>query len=164
MTCFLVYLFTQYRMKPTLILGLGNLLQCDDGVGCRVAQALEQRALPADVDILDAGTPGVGLLNLMQDRQRVIIIDAAEMGLQPGEFRRFGAEDVQLTGAKERISLHRTGIVDTLALAQQLNIALPQIVFYGVQPSHIDWQDGLSQPVQAAMPQVIEAILNEIKE
>ena len=149
-------------MKQTLILGLGNLLQCDDGVGCRVAQALEQRVLPSDVEVLDAGTPGIGLLNLIQDRQRVIIIDAAEMGLQPGEFRRFGAEDVQLTGAKERISLHRTGIVDTLALAQQLKIEMPKIVFFGIQPSKIDWQDGLSQPVQVAMPQVIEAIVKEI--
>ena len=149
-------------MKPTLVLGLGNLLQCDDGVGCRVAQELEQRVVPNDVDVLDAGTPGIGLLNLIQDRRRVIMIDAAEMGLQPGEFRRFGAEDVRLTGSKERISLHRTGIVDTLALAKQLNIELPQLIFFGIQPQKIDWQDGLSQPVQAAMPQVIEAVLNEL--
>ncbi|MBI5030904.1 MAG: hydrogenase maturation protease [Chloroflexi bacterium] len=149
-------------MKPTLVLGLGNLLQCDDGVGCRVAQALEQRVLPTDVEVLDAGTPGIGLLNLMQDRQRVIIIDAAEMGLQPGEFKRFGAEDVQLTGSKERISLHRTGIVDTLALAQQLKIELPKLVFFGIQPEKIDWQDGLSPQVQATVPRIVESILKEV--
>ncbi len=151
-------------MKPTLILGLGNLLQCDDGVGCRVAQELEQRTLPDDVEVLDAGTPGIGLLNLIQDRQRVIIIDAAEMGLQPGEFKRFGADQVQLTGSAQRISLHRTGIVDTLALAQELKIELPQIVFFGVQPTQIDWQDGLSPLVQAAIPNIVGAILKEVSD
>jgi hydrogenase maturation protease len=149
-------------MKPVLILGLGNLLQCDDGVGCRVAQELEQRALPDNVQVIDGGTPGVGLLNLLEGRQRVIIIDAAEMGLQPGNFKRFDAEDALLTGSAQRISLHRTGIADALALAHELKIELPKITFFGVQPARVDWQDGLSPQVQSAMPRVIEAILNEV--
>jgi hydrogenase maturation protease len=149
-------------MKPTLILGLGNLLQCDDGVGCRVAQELERCALPDEVEVIDAGTPGVGLLNLFEGRQRVIIIDAAEMEFAPGVFKRFGIQDVLLTGSTQRISLHRTGIADSLALARELKIKLPEIVFFGVQPALIDWKDGLSPQVLAAMPKVVEAVLREI--
>jgi len=149
-------------MKRTLILGLGNLLQCDDGVGCRVAQELERRILPDDIEVIDGGTPGVGLLNLFEGRTRVIIIDAAEMGVAPGAFKRFGTEEVLLTGSAKRISLHRTGVADALALAHELKMKLPEIIFFGVQPALIDWQDGLSPQVQAAMPRVIEAVLNEV--
>ena len=105
----------------------------------------------------------MGLLNLLEGRQRAIIIDAAEMGIAPGEFKRFGTQDVLLTGSAQRISLHRTGIADALALARELKMPLPEIVFYGVQPARVDWQDGLSLPVQAAIPRVVEAILNELK-
>lgn len=150
-------------MQPTLILGLGNLLQGDDGVGCRVAQELERRTLRDDVEVIDAGTPGIGLLNLFEGRERVIIIDAAEMGLPPGTFRRFGPQDVLLTGSNQRFSLHRTGVIDSLMLARELSIKLPQIVFFGVQPAIVDWNDALSPQVQAAVPQVIEEILNELK-
>lgn len=151
-------------MKPILILGLGNPLQGDDGVGSRVAQELERQMLPDNVEVIDGGTPGIGLLNLFEGRARVIIIDAAEMGLQPGEFRRFELQDVMLTGSKNRFSLHRTGVADALALARELHIELPSIVFFGVQPAIVDWRDALSPAVQAAVPQVSEAVLNKVKE
>ena len=150
-------------VKPVLILGLGNPLQGDDGVGCRVAQELEGRRLPEDVEVMDGGTPGVGLLNLFEGRQRVIIVDAAEMGKAPGEVVRFRPEDVTLTGSAQRFSLHRSGVADALALAGQLKLALPEIIVFGVQPKRVDWHDGLSPEVQAAVPEVINAVLNEAK-
>jgi len=154
-------------MKPILILGLGNPLQGDDGVGCHVAQEFERqslsgRALPDDVEVMDGGTPGVGLLNLFEGRSRVIIVDAAEMGRLPGEVARFRPEDVTLTGSTLRFSLHRSGVADALALAGKLKLALPEIVVFGVQPERVDWGEGLSSHVQAAVSQVIEAVLNEV--
>jgi hydrogenase maturation protease len=154
-------------MKPILILGLGNPLQGDDGVGCRVVEALvgadRWSPLPDDVEVTDGGTPGVGLVNLLEGRQRVIIIDAAEMGLAPGQFRRFRPEEVTLTGSAERFSLHRSGVADALALARELGLALPEIVVFGMQPARVGWSDGLSPEVEAAVPRVIEAVLNELK-
>ena len=90
---------------------------------------------------MDAGTPGVGLINLLEGRQRAIIVDAAEMGRQPGEVVRFRPEDVVLTGSTERFSLHRTAVADALALAHALNLPLPEIVFFGVQPGYVGWRD-----------------------
>lgn len=150
-------------MKPILILGLGNPLQGDDGVGCRVAQELEKRELPDQVEVMEGGTPGIGLLNLMQGRARVIIVDAAEMGIAPGEFRRFTSEQVTLTGAAQRFSLHRSGVADALALAHALKIELPKIVFFGIQPARVGWGDALSASVDAAVPRVIAAIVDELK-
>ncbi len=151
-------------MRPILILGLGNPLQGDDGIGCRVAQALEQHALPDHVEVLDGGTPGIGLINLFEGRERVIIIDAAEIGQEPGTVVRFRPEEVSLTGSTQRFSLHRTGVADALNLARALSIQLPEIVVFGVQPARVDWSDTLSPAVQAAVPQVIEAIDRELKD
>lgn len=151
-------------MQPILILGLGNPLQGDDGVGCRVVKALDARALPDTVEVMDGGTPGIGLLNLLEGRARVILVDAAEMGLAPGEFRRFTADQVTLVGSAQRLSLHRASVADALALARALNIALPDIVFFGVQPASVEWRDSLSPAVQDAVPRVLEAILDELKQ
>ena len=155
-------------MKPILILGLGNPLQGDDGVGCHVAEELGgapvTAPLPDDIEVMDGGTPGVGLLNLIEGRKRVIIVDAAEMEIAPGQFRRFTPEEVTLTGSRERFSLHRSGVADALALAHELRIQLPEIVFFGVQPARVEWRDALSPQVQAAVPRVIEAVLNELNQ
>lgn len=191
-------------MKPILILGLGNPLQGDDGVGCRVAEELQrviasrpertlnevkresketakqspisnseiassQKTLLAmtdwnEIEVMDGGTPGIGLLNLLEGRARVILVDAAEMGLAPGEIRRFTADQVTLTGSAQRLSLHRSGVADALALARALNIELPKIVFFGIQPASVEWRASLSPAVQAAVPRVIAAILDELNQ
>jgi hydrogenase maturation protease len=148
-------------VKPILILGLGNPLQGDDGVGCRVAEALEHVDLPGEVEVLDGGTPGVGLVNLLQGRQRAILVDAADMDQPPGSVVRFRPEDVLLTGSAERFSLHRSGVADALALASALKLPLPEIVVFGIQPERVGWGEGLSPAVQAAVQVVIKSILKE---
>jgi hydrogenase maturation protease len=148
-------------VKPILVLGLGNPLQRDDGVGTRVIEELERRELSPHVQVMDGGTPGVGLIHLMEGYAHVVIVDAAEMGRPPGEIVRFRAKDVMLTGSSARFSLHRSGVADALALAQSLNISLPEIVVYGVQPAHVDWGEELSAEVAAAIPTLVEAIVQE---
>jgi hydrogenase maturation protease len=111
---------------------------------------------------MDGGTPGVGLINLFEGRQRVIIIDAAEMEREPGTVVRFRPEDVSLTGSTQRFSLHRTGVADALSLARTLGLALPEIVVFGVQPARVGWSESLSPAVQAAVPPVIQAVLKEL--
>jgi hydrogenase maturation protease len=147
--------------KTILILGLGNPLQGDDGVGCHVAQALEQLDLD-DVEVMDGGTPGVGLLHLWDGRRRVILVDAADMGQPPGTVVRFRPEEVTLTGSTQRFSLHRSGVADALALARALDLKLPELVVLGVQPAQVGWGERLSPPVQAAFDQVVRAVLDEI--
>lgn len=148
----------------TLIVGVGNPLQGDDGVGIRVIEELEKREWPAHVEVMDGGMPGVGLVNLLQGRARVIIIDAAEMGRRPGEIVRFRADEVRLTGSSERFSVHRSGVADALALARALELPMPDIIIYGVQPGRVGWGQELSAPVTAAIPALVEAIIQETQE
>ncbi len=153
---------SSFVIRPILILGLGNPLQGDDGVGCRAIEALQQHPLPDTVEAVDGGTPGIGLIHLLEGRTCAILVDAAEMGRAPGTVVRFRPDEVRLTGSVERFSLHRSAVSDALALAAALNLTLPEIVFFGVQPASIGWETTLSPAVAAALPGLMEAILSEI--
>ncbi len=145
----------------TLILGMGNPLRGDDGVGCCMVEELMHLELPHGVHVLDGGAGGLGLLNLMEGWKRVVIVDAAEMGREPGEFVRFTPADVRLASAPDRFSLHHAGLSEVLALANALDRTLPEMVIFGVQPASVGWGEGLSPAVEAALPALIAAVLKE---
>ncbi len=150
-------------LPTTLVIGLGNPLRGDDGVGVRVIQELATQALPPHVQVLDGGTPGLGLINLMEGRQRVILIDAANVGQSPGQFVRFLLDEVQLLGYNQHMSIHAAGLRDALLLAQALEMLPPEVIIFGVQPSQLDWASGLSPEVEAVLPNLLAAVLSEVK-
>ena len=149
-------------VSETLILGLGNPLRGDDGVGVRVVEALAERALPGEVEVVDGGTGGLGIVNLMEGRQRVILVDAADMGRAPGEFVRFTPEDARLLGDAEHLSIHGAGLRDSLMLAQALGTLPEEIIIFGVQSVELDWKSALSPEVEASLPALVEAIVIEV--
>ncbi|MBU0704829.1 MAG: hydrogenase maturation protease [Chloroflexi bacterium] len=152
-------------MKPSvLVLGLGNPLRGDDGVGCRVIEELMRRELPPDVELLDGGAIGLGLLDLLEGWERVILVDAAEMGRRPGEFVRFTPDDVLLVSRPDSFSFHHAGLSEVLALADALGRPLPEMVIFGVQPQKVGWGEGLSLAVETALPALADAVLNEIND
>ena len=93
----------------------------------------------------------------------MIIVDAAEMGCRPGDFLRFTPTDVRRASTPDRFSLHRTGVSEALALADALGRVLPEMAIFGVQPAAIGWREGLSQAVEAALPALADAVLEEIE-
>ena len=183
----------------TLIIGLGNPLRGDDGVGVRVAQILGNHTLPDGVEVLDGGTQGLGIVNLMEGRQRVILVDAAEMGRSPGEFVCFARDsfdpqgewgeahllgdgvetastprgvetaltprgvETALTPRDAHLSVHAAGLRDALALAEALQMLPPEVIIFGVQPLHLEWESALSPPVEAALPDLVAAILAKVE-
>jgi hydrogenase maturation protease len=148
----------------TLVLALGNPLRGDDGVGAAVVEALLAAGAPPGVDVLDGGTPGLETVLLMQGYRRVVVVDAADMGHEPGAWTRFTREEVQLgSGDLHEIGiLHAAGLAEALALGEALDVLPPEIVIYGVQPSEVGWGPGLSAPVEAAVPMVCAAIIHEL--
>lgn len=146
----------------TLIIGLGNPLRCDDGLGARAVELILQRELPPGVEVQDGGTPGWGLVSCMQGWSRVIVIDAAHMGLAPGVWRRFQMEDVDLVAGQGSLSLHEPGLAEAMALAKALGQLPEELAFYFVQPERTDEVAGLTPAVEAALPELVENILFEI--
>ncbi|MBN2304821.1 MAG: hydrogenase maturation protease [Anaerolineae bacterium] len=159
-------------MAGTLILGVGTPLAGDDAVGILAVEELRKRAdLPPGVDVIDGGTEGLGLIPVMEQYRRVIVVDAVPMGLPPGTIRRFTWQEVRpVTGARP-LSLHQTGLTDALILAETLGSLPAEVVIYGVQPHNmeqdtlqtvIEWDRPLSEPVQRALPALIETLVNEV--
>ena len=144
----------------TLVVGLGNPLRGDDGVGPRVVKELLQRELPSHVEVVDAGSGGMDLLHLLEGRNLAVVVDAARWGGDSGEVKRFNPRQVELS--PRTFSPHHASLAEVLALANALGYTLPQMVVFGVQPSKIEWESGLSPAVESAIPHLIDAILKEI--
>jgi len=147
----------------TLIIGLGNPLRGDDGIGVYAAQELAARRLPPNVEVIDGGTQGLGIVNLIEGRRQVIVIDAADVGKSPGQFARFTLNEVHLQGDDQHLSIHATGLRDALLLAQALNILPPEMIIFGVQPKQLAWDSVLSPEVEAALPALVSAALAEVE-
>ena len=141
-----------------LVLGIGNVLLRDEGIGCHVVHALEGISLP-DIKIVDGGTcPEV--LPVLEDADKLVIVDAVKGGGTPGQIYRFHLEDITLE-QKPFLSLHDVGLVDSLML-MQLWYNTGDVVIIGVEPKEINWGLELSPELQEKMPQIIDAILSEL--
>lgn len=151
-------------MNSTLVLGLGNSLRGDDGAGPGVVAALSHMGLPPHVELIDGGTPGLETVLLLQGYERVIIVDAADMGLQPGQWRRFTPDTAGLESSENKLqgTLHAAGLAEALVLAGALNVLPPTLIIFGIQPEKIDWSEDLTEPLKAALPDLINAIVEEI--
>jgi hydrogenase maturation protease len=145
---------------PILVLGVGNLLLGDEGVGVHVVQALRSHEIPANIELMDAGTGSLELLGLMADRNKVIIIDAVEGGGGPGAIYRFTPADIS-EEAHNPLSLHQVSLLDTLAMAEVAGCAPKEVIIFGIEPKNIGWRTELSPEVAAAVPKVIGLVLVE---
>ena len=150
------------RRKPVLILGLGNPLYGDDGVGPAVIQRLQERVLPPDVELLDGGTGGLGLLDVIAGRRLVVVVDAAEMGRPAGTAARVTPEQARLLGDQAPLSPHQVGLAEVLALAERLGMAPAQVIIWALQPAYLGWKHGLSPEVERSLPGLVVAIMAEI--
>ena len=146
----------------TIVLGLGNSLRGDDGVGPAVIEWLDQQILPPGVEAIDGGKAGLDIVSTLMGRERAIIVDAANVGQPPGQWVRFTPDVARLKDNDTTLSLHSAGLSVALALGAALNVLPPTIIVYGVQPLNLDWSPQLSDEVQAAVIEVGQAILAEV--
>jgi hydrogenase maturation protease len=140
------------------VVGIGNMLSRDEGVGCHVVQALEGISLP-DVQIIDAGTCA-DALPLIEDADKLVIVDAAKGGGMPGQIYRFHLEDISLE-QKPLLSLHDMSLLDSLVLMKIWH-DVGEAVIIGVEPKELGWGLELSPEVEEKMPQIIDAVLSEV--
>jgi len=136
-----------------VVLGLGNPLFQDEGLGIYMINQLMQEAINEQVELVDGGTDALALLNVVEETDHLLVIDAVDGDHPPGTVRKLSGRDIPLlvTG---RISVHQIGFQETLALAA-LRDRFPQhLVLFGVQPQSLDWGTELSPPVMNALPEL----------
>ncbi|MBP6733988.1 MAG: HyaD/HybD family hydrogenase maturation endopeptidase [Chromatiaceae bacterium] len=144
----------------TLILGLGNTLLTDEALGAVVIRLLEAEGGLGDVGLLDGGTLSFTLSGPIADSPRLIVVDAAVMGEQPGTVRVFEGEamDRQLSGIGK--SVHEVSLMDLMDMARITDSLPSHRALVGVEPAVVDWGDELSPVVAAAVPEAIARIRN----
>ncbi|HET6498581.1 MAG TPA: HyaD/HybD family hydrogenase maturation endopeptidase [Coriobacteriia bacterium] len=143
-----------------LILGIGNPLMGDEGVGVRVAEALMRDYTPSDdVEILDAGTMGLGMMGLFRERDLVIVVDAVDhTGHEPGTVVIMTPEELAPTQVLH--SLHDLRLVNVLEAASLTGIQ-PDVICVGVQVTRIEpWVTSLTPAVDASLPAAVSAVLD----
>lgn len=150
----------------TLILGIGNLLWADEGFGVRCVEALNARYdFDPGVRLMDGGTQGLFLLPWVSTVSRLLIFDAIDFGLAPGELRVIRDDDVPCYLGAKKISMHQTGFQEVLMSARLLHDRPQQLALIGVQPEQLDDYGGsLRERVRRRIPEVLDracAVLRE---
>ena len=149
------------KNKKILILGVGNLILRDEGVGVHAVRELEKRDLPPHVEVIDGGTYLMDLLNVIQEAERIIVIDALRGGGKPGTVYRVTPDDL-MAETERTLSLHQVGLLEVLGMVRQLG-GEPHAVIIGVEPKEISWGMELTPEVEAKLPRVIDAVFEELK-
>lgn len=142
----------------TVILGLGNALCGDDGVGTAAIAAFARRyRLPPGDRVVDGGTLGLSLLPYLTTFRNAVLVDAVRADAPPGTIVEL-VGDAILPVVRERLSVHQVGVADLLDATRWRSGSLPLLRLVGVVPRTLALGVGLSAPVRAALPDLVERI------
>jgi hydrogenase maturation protease len=144
-----------------IVLGLGNTLHSDDGVGPHAIERLRRDPrVPADVSLIEGGTLGLELLTYIWDCSYLLVLDAVDVGQPPGTLIRMSSQELQTLPGKG--SVHQLGVADLLVALRVLGNRTPEVVLLGVQPASIEWGTELSPAVAAVLPALVDAAVAEV--
>lgn len=149
--------------ENTLILGIGNSLLSDEGLGIRMLDYLRRHfpELPG-VTYLDGGTLSFTLAPWIEEADRLIVVDAAELKSAPGTVKVFEGEEMDLFSSKTKRSVHEVSLGDLLAIAHLTGSLPEKRTLIAIQPQKIDWGSSLSNPVKRALPVAADHITNQL--
>jgi hydrogenase maturation protease len=148
--------------RRVVVLGVGNLLMSDEGVGVRCAQRLEAEGrLPGDVRVVDGGTSTHELLEDLEDLDLLVIVDAVAAGGPPGRIVRLEGDGIP-SAFSNKLSPHQHGINDLLATLKLLGRAPGRVVLLGVEPAVLALGDVLSPVVAAAVDELCARVAAEV--
>ncbi|HWQ77035.1 MAG TPA: HyaD/HybD family hydrogenase maturation endopeptidase [Syntrophomonas sp.] len=142
-----------------VILGLGNPLFQDEGVGIHMINRLMQGQMNEAIELVDGGTGGMALLNVVEDTDLLLVIDAVDGDYPPGTVCKLSGRDIPML-VSGRMSAHQISFQETLALAGLRGKLPGQMVLLGVQPQSMDWGTELSPPVAGILSE-LDAMINE---
>ncbi len=138
---------------PVLVLGVGNMLLGDDGVGPALLRRVNERyGRVRDVECVDGGTQGLALLGYLAERTTLVLLDAFSSGKAPGEITVLNKSELLAPGARRATTAHEGNVGELLAVAQLVGELPEQVFLVGVEPERVRTELGLSVRVEAALP------------
>jgi len=149
-------------MGNVLVLGAGNILLSDEGIGVRVVEALQDRyRLAQGVEVLDGGTCGMDLLDVIAERDHLIIVDAVNTGSPPGTLVRLADQEIPAV-FRTKSSPHQLGLSEVLALLTLLETAPRRVTVIGVQPQSLDLGLTLTPLIAERLGAMVEMVAAEL--
>lgn len=149
-------------MHSIAVIGIGNLLMRDDGVGIHVLKELGETDLPPEVELIDGGTHSYDLVEFFCQSDHIIVIDAVQAGGDPGTIYRAPLEHLNPTPRQDMTSVHEMSFVEALYMVNLLGYQ-PRVLVYGVEPGSLDLGLELTEAVAAKVPRLVELIREDIQ-
>jgi len=150
--------------KPIRILGVGNVLCTDDGLGPYAIKALEARyEFPVGVDVIDVGTPGLDFTPYLAGALAVIVIDTVTGDSPPGTLRLLRDEEIVAGPPPSRMSPHEPGLREALMATELSGTSPEEILLIGVVPESTEGGTRLSAAVGAAVENVVATVVEELE-
>jgi hydrogenase maturation protease len=150
--------------KPIRVLGVGNILMADDGLGPFVVRMLEaDYEFPDQVELVDAGTPGLDFMPFLDGAGAVIVIDTVHADGPPGTIRRYDVAQFLASPPPARINPHQPGLREALMAAALSDSTPDELIIIGVVPESIEAVVRLGATLRAAVPRVVSAVLAELE-
>jgi hydrogenase maturation protease len=144
-----------------IVLGLGNTLHSDDGIGPQVIEKLRSDPrVPKDISLIEGGTLGLELLTYIWDCSYLLVLDAVDVGQPPGTLVRMSSQELHTLPGKG--SVHQLGVADLMVALRILAKRTPDVVLLGVQPASTEWGTELSPAVAAVLPALADAAVAEL--
>jgi hydrogenase maturation protease len=152
---------TMSASGKTLILGIGNSLLQDEGAGVHAIRMLAERVSQRDdIELMDGGTLSFTLAGAIEDADNLIVIDAAQLGSEPGTTQVFEGDAMDaFVGGNRKRSVHEVSLIDLLMIARLADHLPQQRALIGIQPRDIDWGEQPSPPVAAGIQQACDQAL-----
>ncbi len=152
------------EQRPAVaVLGMGNLIYSDDGAGLRALRQLEKDpALPAGVDIVDGSAAGLPVVNLIENAERLLILDAVHVGAVPGTVVRLDDSDLkEISGGAH---VHELGVSDLISALRLMGKMPRQMVLLGIQADSIALGTELTPAVESGLPRLVSESLSLLAE
>jgi hydrogenase maturation protease len=147
----------------TVVLGVGSPLMGDDGLGVVVAERLRKVLGDIEgVDVLDGGTWGMQLLPAIEEAGRLLVVDAVHDGVAPGTVIRLEKEELPRI-LYQKVSPHQIDLREVFAVAELRGMFPAEAVAIGIQPDVVELKDGLSPTVSAAIPELLDGVMAQLK-
>jgi hydrogenase maturation protease len=151
-------------MLDTLVLGIGNILLQDEGLGVHALERLTRDyCVPSAVQVVDGGVMGLGLLPYLEGPSALLVIDAVQTGQSPGTLIRLEGDAIPAALAL-KMSMHQAGLQELMATSQLQGTLPSKIVLWGMEPAGVDWGLDLSAPVAAGLDALVQAVVEELIE
>ena len=148
---------------PIVIVGMGNELLGDEGIGVTVARTLSSLAgRPRDVQVVEAGGSPLGLVHAIARRRKAVIVDCARMNEPPGTIRRFSPREVVSRKSLSGLSAHEGDVLDTLATSRMLGECPEEVVLFGIEPASMEPGAALSPVLRERLAEYVAAVGSEL--